>query len=97
MVLFLLPESADVLVAAVGVPGLVKPSWIKRGALVLDAGVHVVKGKIIGDVSGNPVKTTCVFRQAGTTLSGNWSTNDSDAVKASYESAGASLGFTLQF
>lgn len=32
-----------------------------------------------------------------TTLSGNWVTNDSDALKASYESAGGSLGFTLTF
>jgi methylenetetrahydrofolate dehydrogenase (NADP+)/methenyltetrahydrofolate cyclohydrolase len=44
-------READVLVAAVGVPGFVKPSWIKRGALVLDAGVHVVRGRLVGDVA----------------------------------------------
>jgi methylenetetrahydrofolate dehydrogenase (NADP+)/methenyltetrahydrofolate cyclohydrolase len=44
-------READVLVAAAGVPSLVKPSWIKRGALVLDAGVHLVRGKIVGDVA----------------------------------------------
>ena len=44
-------READVLVAAAGVPGLVKPSWIKRGALVLDAGVHLVRGKLVGDVA----------------------------------------------
>lgn len=44
-------READVLVAAAGVPGLIKPSWIKRGALVLDAGVHLVKGKLIGDAA----------------------------------------------
>lgn len=44
-------RQADVLVAAAGVRGLVKPSWIKRGALVLDAGVHVVDGRVVGDVA----------------------------------------------
>lgn len=38
-----------------------------------------------------------IRRNFFTTLGGHWSTNDSDAVKASYESAGASLGFRLQF
>jgi methylenetetrahydrofolate dehydrogenase (NADP+)/methenyltetrahydrofolate cyclohydrolase len=46
-------READVLVAAAGVPGFVKPSWIKRGALVLDAGVHLVRGKIVGDVAAS--------------------------------------------
>lgn len=44
-------READVLVAAAGIPGLVKPSWIKRGALVLDAGIHLVRGKLVGDVA----------------------------------------------
>ena len=44
-------READVLVAAAGVPGMIKPSWIKRGALVLDAGVHSVRGHIVGDVA----------------------------------------------
>jgi len=44
-------READVIVAAAGVPGLVKPSWIKRGALVLDAGVHLKAGRIVGDVA----------------------------------------------
>lgn len=42
-------RQADVLVAAAGVPRLVKPSWVKRGAVLLDAGIHVVKGKLVGD------------------------------------------------
>jgi methylenetetrahydrofolate dehydrogenase (NADP+)/methenyltetrahydrofolate cyclohydrolase len=44
-------READVIVAAAGAPGLVKPGWIKRGALVLDAGVHLVRGKLVGDVA----------------------------------------------
>jgi methylenetetrahydrofolate dehydrogenase (NADP+)/methenyltetrahydrofolate cyclohydrolase len=44
-------READVLVAAAGVPGMVKASWVKRGALVLDAGIHSVRGKIVGDAA----------------------------------------------
>lgn len=42
-------READVLVLAAGSPGLVKPSWIKRGAVVLDAGLTVVGGRLKGD------------------------------------------------
>ncbi|PIR19427.1 MAG: bifunctional 5,10-methylene-tetrahydrofolate dehydrogenase/5,10-methylene-tetrahydrofolate cyclohydrolase [Elusimicrobia bacterium CG11_big_fil_rev_8_21_14_0_20_64_6] len=44
-------READVLVLAAGVPGLVKASWVKRGALVLDAGVNLVRGRLKGDAS----------------------------------------------
>ena len=44
-------READVLVLAAGAPGLVKASWIKRGALVLDAGVNVVRGHLVGDAA----------------------------------------------
>ncbi len=44
-------READLLVLAAGVPGLVKASWIKRGAVVLDAGVSVVRGRIKGDAA----------------------------------------------
>jgi methylenetetrahydrofolate dehydrogenase (NADP+)/methenyltetrahydrofolate cyclohydrolase len=48
-----LPEiarRADILVAAVGRPEMVKGDWIKRGAAVIDVGVNRVDGKLIGDV-----------------------------------------------
>jgi methylenetetrahydrofolate dehydrogenase (NADP+)/methenyltetrahydrofolate cyclohydrolase len=41
---------ADVVVAAVGKPGLVKGSWIKEGAVVIDVGTSRVNGKVVGDV-----------------------------------------------
>jgi len=41
---------ADVLVAAVGVPRLVKRDWIKPGAAVIDVGVSEVDGALVGDV-----------------------------------------------
>ncbi|MCG8589907.1 MAG: bifunctional methylenetetrahydrofolate dehydrogenase/methenyltetrahydrofolate cyclohydrolase FolD [Proteobacteria bacterium] len=48
-----LPEicrQADVLVAAVGRPRMVKGDWIKPGAAVMDVGVSEVDGKLVGDV-----------------------------------------------
>ncbi|MFC4599190.1 bifunctional methylenetetrahydrofolate dehydrogenase/methenyltetrahydrofolate cyclohydrolase FolD [Cohnella hongkongensis] len=49
-----LPEissQADILVAAVGVPKLVKKEWIKPGAVVIDVGVNrLPDGKLCGDV-----------------------------------------------
>ncbi len=42
---------ADLVVAAVGVPHFVKKDWIKKGAVVVDVGIHRdTEGKIIGDV-----------------------------------------------
>jgi methylenetetrahydrofolate dehydrogenase (NADP+)/methenyltetrahydrofolate cyclohydrolase len=47
---------ADIIVAAVGVPGLVKADWVKPGAAVLDVGITrrvdgaTGKAKLIGDV-----------------------------------------------
>lgn len=41
---------ADVLVVAIGKPGMVDASWIKPGATVIDVGTTVVDGKVRGDV-----------------------------------------------
>jgi len=46
---------ADILVAAIGKPGLVKGDWVKPGATVIDVGINRVdaadgKTKIVGDV-----------------------------------------------
>ncbi|SNC71343.1 methylenetetrahydrofolate dehydrogenase (NADP+) / methenyltetrahydrofolate cyclohydrolase [Kytococcus aerolatus] len=44
-------RSADVIVAASGVPGMITPELVKPGAAVLDVGVSRVDGKIVGDVA----------------------------------------------
>ena len=42
---------ADVLVVAVGKPGMVKGEWIKPGAIVIDVGINrQPDGKLVGDV-----------------------------------------------
>ena len=55
-----LPEiarTADILVAAAGSPGLVRPDWVKPGAVVIDVGINRITGvdgrtRIVGDVAG---------------------------------------------
>jgi methylenetetrahydrofolate dehydrogenase (NADP+)/methenyltetrahydrofolate cyclohydrolase len=41
---------ADILVAAVGVPGLVTPDMVKTGAAVLDVGISRTEAGLVGDV-----------------------------------------------
>jgi methylenetetrahydrofolate dehydrogenase (NADP+)/methenyltetrahydrofolate cyclohydrolase len=43
-------READVLVVAVGRPGLVPGSWIKPGAIVIDVGINRTRDGIVGDV-----------------------------------------------
>jgi len=44
-------RSADVVIAAVGVPEMIKGDWIKEGAVVIDVGVNRVgEKKLVGDV-----------------------------------------------
>jgi len=47
---------ADVLVAAIGKPNIVKGDWIKPGATVIDVGINFVNGKMTGDVDFNEAK-----------------------------------------
>jgi methylenetetrahydrofolate dehydrogenase (NADP+)/methenyltetrahydrofolate cyclohydrolase len=49
-------RSADILVAAVGSPRMVKADWIKPGAAVIDVGVSEVEGKLVGDVDFEAAK-----------------------------------------
>ncbi|RIA43966.1 methylenetetrahydrofolate dehydrogenase (NADP+)/methenyltetrahydrofolate cyclohydrolase [Hephaestia caeni] len=41
---------ADIVVAAVGVPRLVKGEWIKPGAVVIDVGINRTEDGLVGDV-----------------------------------------------
>ena len=47
---------ADILVAAVGVPHLVKKDWIKEDAIVIDVGINKVGKNIVGDVNFDDLK-----------------------------------------
>ena len=43
-------READVVVVATGRPGLVTGDMLKRGAVVVDVGINVVEGRLVGDV-----------------------------------------------
>ena len=48
-------ESADILIAAVGKPGLIKGDWIRPGAIVIDVGItRMPDGSLKGDVEYEP-------------------------------------------
>jgi methylenetetrahydrofolate dehydrogenase (NADP+) / methenyltetrahydrofolate cyclohydrolase len=42
---------ADIIVAAVGIPELVKADWIKKDAVVIDVGINKTDKGIVGDVA----------------------------------------------
>lgn len=48
---------ADVIVGAVGVPELIKQSWIKQGAVVVDAGFHPTDDGGVGDIELKNIHT----------------------------------------
>ncbi len=43
-------KTADILITAVGKPGLIKEDMVKEGAVVIDVGISRVEGKVVGDV-----------------------------------------------
>ena len=58
-------READILVAAVGRPQMVKDTWIKPGACVIDVGINRVpslkypdKSRLVGDVDYRPARKT---------------------------------------
>ena len=46
-------EDKDVIVTATGVPGLIKPSMLKKNAVVVDAGVADDHGRVVGDLDNS--------------------------------------------
>ena len=46
---------ADIIVAAVGIPELVKGDWVKKGAIVIDVGINKTDKGIVGDVDFDQV------------------------------------------
>ncbi len=54
-------QRADILIASAGKPHLVRGEWIKPGAIVVDVGVNVVDGKVIGDVEYEAAKERAGF------------------------------------
>jgi len=48
---------ADILIAATGVPKMIKGEWVKEGAVVIDVGVNRLEdGSLVGDVDFEPAR-----------------------------------------
>ena len=54
-------RSADILVVSVGEPAIITAEMVKPGAVVLDAGINPVDGKVVGDVDFAGVKEAASF------------------------------------
>ena len=48
-------RKADIIVAAVGKPKLVKGDWVKKNAIVIDVGINKTESGIVGDVDFDEV------------------------------------------
>ena len=48
-------NKADIIIAAVGKPKLVKGDWVKKDAIVIDVGINKTTDGIVGDVDFNEV------------------------------------------
>ena len=49
-------RQADILIAAVGKPKMIRGAMVKAGAVVVDVGIHRIDGKLCGDVDFDEVK-----------------------------------------
>ena len=48
-------RTADILIAAIGLPRFVKADMVKPGAVIIDVGINRVDDKLVGDVDYEPV------------------------------------------
>lgn len=61
-------SQADIVVAAIGIPGFIKEDMVKEGAVVIDVGINRVEddttdrgSKLVGDVDFERVRSKCSF------------------------------------
>jgi methylenetetrahydrofolate dehydrogenase (NADP+)/methenyltetrahydrofolate cyclohydrolase len=54
-------RSADILVVSIGQPSAITAGMVKPGAVVLDAGINPIGGKVVGDVDFESVKEVASF------------------------------------
>ena len=54
-------RSADILVVSIGRPASITADMVKAGAVVLDAGINAIGGRVVGDVDFESVKEIASF------------------------------------
>ncbi len=65
-------RTADLLVAAVGRPGMVEGSWIKPGSVVVDVGINEIRDAALGErIFAAEPKKLATLKEKGTVLCGD--------------------------
>jgi len=54
-------KKAEVLVVAIGKPGVIKGNWVRKGAVVIDVGTTLVNNEIVGDVEFDKAARRAAF------------------------------------
>ena len=54
-------KMADIVIAACGQAKMIKSSWIKQGAIIIDVGINRYDGKLCGDVDFDDIKDKASF------------------------------------
>ena len=54
-------KNADIIISAVGHPKLITSDMIKDDAILIDVGISVIDGKIVGDIDFGGVKDKCLY------------------------------------
>lgn len=54
-------KNADIIISAVGHPYLINSQMIKDDAILIDVGISIVDGKIVGDIDYEDVKNKCLY------------------------------------
>src|SRR5258708_874016 len=54
-------RSADILVVSIGRPASITPDMVKPGAVVIDAGINPIYGKVVGDIDFENAKEVASF------------------------------------
>ena len=53
--------NSDIIICACGSPKLLTNDMIKSGTIIIDAGITIIDGKIIGDVDFDNIKDKCAY------------------------------------
>lgn len=54
-------HEGDIVITAVGAPGILKGEYIKNGAILIDGGIEQVDGKVLGDIDEDSVSEKASF------------------------------------
>jgi len=54
-------KKADIIICGAGVPRILQAKMVKKGAIVIDAGISVIEGKVVGDADFKNLLKKCKY------------------------------------